>query len=352
MNLTQGITTFISLLLFSSTLSAQFPSDWDWYPHGLDQATVKEKGVSRLEVSNDDRGYSKKAQVYDFDKEGRIVRMKRYSGSYPGTLYEFGYDKEGRLVSERQSKVEVYGEPKAEPEVKSEEKFTFTDRGRKNFKKDESGEWVLDSEEFNVRYLDGKPSRVEYLKKGQLHAIRFEVFHGDPVPPYPPNMPIQVNRYDKEGHLIHQTEIEEVPMVMSVDDDPSDYTPSLERAEKYFAYRNDLVIEYTDSSFFEGKFDRVYGYTALYDVKGRLMEKHFKYQRDNTYLKYNYVYEDLRTIETRTSDISSFSSYKETETLLNDGGLPSKVIEKEGNNGKGIYSEIIRTEFKYEFWNP
>ena len=235
-----------------------------------------------------------------------------------------------------------------EGEWEEERRYEYVGNGVKSYVKNAEGKWTVTEEELHYRYLGGKPTQIEWRKGGALAAMRLEVFDGEPEPRYPKDLPLEVNRYDADGQLYHQTVIRIVQK--DTGGDPKHFPNTFERSEKRFTYRNGCTISHSDSSFYERHFDSHYSYTAMYDASGRPLQKHYSYDHDGTFLHFEWVYEALRTLETRTSDISSFASYKETETLLNEGGLPAKRIEKEGNSGKGIYSKIVRTEYRYTFF--
>lgn len=335
---------------------AQEGTAYAGYPDGLEKELVHEKGVQSVEVVNDAWAVGFEADRLVFDSLGNIVQELSYWGNDKGYLTEYTLDRQRHLIGKKQYQVSPFDHDNpfaaAEKTLTREEKFEYGGNGSKSYVKSEAGKWALAKEELHYRYLEGKPTQIEFRTGGALSAMQFEVFDGEPEPRYPDKLPIEINRYDSDGELVHQTSIEAVQMLLSVDDDPADFPPDYERTEKHFRYHDGMVTFYSDSSFYKGKFDSHYSFKAVYDASGRPLQKRFQYDRDQTYLQFKWVYEDLRIIETRTTDIPSFAAYKETETFLNEGGLPSKIIEKEGNGGKGIYRKIVRTEYKYTFHEP
>ena len=325
---------------------------WEDYPEGLSRELLAEKGVEVVEMSNDDWGMGFEAVRLELDEAGRILRRLDFRGQEQGALTEFEVDGKGRLAGEKVHRVAAFDFDHpfevGEGEWEAEKRYEYLSNGLNTLVKNVDGKWAVAEEELHYRYLEGKPTQIEFRKRGALAAMCFEVFPGEPEPRYPKDLPVEVNRYDAQGRLYHKTVISIVQK--ATEGDPKHFPNTFERSEKRYSYRNGCIIFHSDSSFYERQFDSHYSFTAMYDASSRPLKKHITYDHDGTYLDFAWVYEPLRTVETRTSDIASFASYKETETLLNEGGLPAKRIEKEGNSGRAIYSKIVRTEYQYTFF--
>lgn len=338
---------------FGKVLEAQIPEEHYPYPLELDAAAVRAHGLRSLELVNDASDHRFHALACEFDQEGLIVRQLEYFGSREGKLEVFEHDKDGRPTA-----ILTYDMPPYAGQLSvdttglgrhSAFKFEYGDFGKQSFWRNAVGKWKLGEEEKYLRILNGRPSRVEYLKRGKLIGVVLEIEEGERMPVFPKGIPFKINVVNKRGQVTRQIERVEIESMAPLDSEEA-YSPSYETYFRNWTYRNDLAVSYSDSAYFGERFDRHYGWSQLYDAQGRLLEKHVRYDDDGTFVKEVFKYEDLRTISVRTSDASSVARYKETEILLNEGGLPAERIEKVGNSGPGIYSRIIRTEFKYAFW--